>query len=143
GPSICPRRCALRLSVRTPPFHGGERGSIPLGRASLPRQAAARPSDVAVEGPSLPALSGRDVEKGGGVARRRRAVLPVAARRVEALLQLLQELGDERRGVGAVVARRCAVGAVGRCAVGGRRAGRRAARSARAPRAAGAVTAAV
>lgn len=26
---------ALRLSVRTPPFHGGERGSIPLGRARL------------------------------------------------------------------------------------------------------------
>ena len=25
-------RCAHRLSVRTPPFHGGERGSIPLGR---------------------------------------------------------------------------------------------------------------
>lgn len=25
---------ALRLSVRTPPFHGGERGSTPLGRAS-------------------------------------------------------------------------------------------------------------
>lgn len=31
-----PRRRALRLSVRTPPFHGGERGSIPLGRASFP-----------------------------------------------------------------------------------------------------------
>ena len=27
---------AHRLSVRTPPFHGGERGSTPLGRASFP-----------------------------------------------------------------------------------------------------------
>src|SRR5437588_10615478 len=27
--------CSLRLSVRTPPFHGGESGSIPLGSASL------------------------------------------------------------------------------------------------------------
>src|SRR6185369_2973969 len=26
--------CSLRLSVRTPPFHGGESGSIPLGSAS-------------------------------------------------------------------------------------------------------------
>ena len=25
--------CSLRLSVRTPPFHGGESGSIPLGSA--------------------------------------------------------------------------------------------------------------
>lgn len=28
---------ALRLSVRTPPFHDGARGSIPLGRATLHR----------------------------------------------------------------------------------------------------------
>src|SRR5437660_12787872 len=27
--------CSLRLSVRTPPFHGGESGSIPLGSASI------------------------------------------------------------------------------------------------------------
>ena len=27
------RFCSLRLSVRTPPFHGGESGSIPLGSA--------------------------------------------------------------------------------------------------------------
>jgi hypothetical protein len=27
------RLCSLRLSVRTPPFHGGESGSIPLGSA--------------------------------------------------------------------------------------------------------------
>jgi hypothetical protein len=33
GPARRPA-CALRLSVRTPPFHGGERGSIPLGRAT-------------------------------------------------------------------------------------------------------------
>lgn len=26
--------CSLRLSVRTPPFHGGESGSIPLGSAN-------------------------------------------------------------------------------------------------------------
>ena len=26
--------CSLRLSVRTPPFHGGESGSIPLGSAT-------------------------------------------------------------------------------------------------------------
>ena len=28
--------CSLRLSVRTPPFHGGESGSIPLGSAIQP-----------------------------------------------------------------------------------------------------------
>src|SRR3954465_14148293 len=28
---------SLRLSVRTPPFHGGESGSIPLGSAIYPR----------------------------------------------------------------------------------------------------------
>ena len=27
--------CSLRLSVRTPPFHGGESGSIPLGSAII------------------------------------------------------------------------------------------------------------
>src|SRR6185437_7716887 len=27
---------SLRLSVRTPPFHGGESGSIPLGSATVP-----------------------------------------------------------------------------------------------------------
>src|ERR1700760_1599313 len=38
--------CSLRLSVRTPPFHGGESGSIPLGSAisshlrCLPKQAS-------------------------------------------------------------------------------------------------------
>jgi hypothetical protein len=31
---ICRLFCSLRLSVRTPPFHGGESGSIPLGSAS-------------------------------------------------------------------------------------------------------------
>src|SRR4051812_30374731 len=31
--------CSLRLSVRTPPFHGGESGSIPLGSATLARRA--------------------------------------------------------------------------------------------------------
>jgi hypothetical protein len=30
-----PRLRSLRLSVRTPPFHGGESGSIPLGSASV------------------------------------------------------------------------------------------------------------
>jgi hypothetical protein len=30
-------RSSLRLSVRTPPFHGGESGSIPLGSASTSR----------------------------------------------------------------------------------------------------------
>jgi hypothetical protein len=30
---ICLKFCSLRLSVRTPPFHGGESGSIPLGSA--------------------------------------------------------------------------------------------------------------
>ena len=34
-PSICPRRRALRLSVRTPPFHGGGGSEISLGRASF------------------------------------------------------------------------------------------------------------
>src|SRR5882757_3349830 len=34
--------CSLRLSVRTPPFHGGESGSIPLGSAS----AQTRPETV-------------------------------------------------------------------------------------------------
>src|ERR1700738_450617 len=34
--SVAARRtfCSLRLSVRTPPFHGGESGSIPLGSAN-------------------------------------------------------------------------------------------------------------
>src|SRR5260370_15160575 len=32
---ICRLFCSLRLSVRTPPFHGGESGSIPLGSANL------------------------------------------------------------------------------------------------------------
>ena len=27
--------CLLRLAVRTPPFHGGNRGSIPLGDANI------------------------------------------------------------------------------------------------------------
>ena len=27
--------CLLRLAVRTPPFHGGNRGSIPLGDANV------------------------------------------------------------------------------------------------------------
>ncbi len=35
-------RCALRLSVRTPPFHGGERGSTPLGRASTSSSSSGR-----------------------------------------------------------------------------------------------------
>ena len=37
--------CSLRLSVRTPPFHGGESGSIPLGSAIIrePRQGAQPP----------------------------------------------------------------------------------------------------
>ena len=43
--------CSLRLSVRTPPFHGGESGSIPLGSATgqratprLPQQFLKPPS---------------------------------------------------------------------------------------------------
>src|SRR6202030_682225 len=33
--SLIPRGfCSLRLSVSTPPFHGGESGSIPLGSAN-------------------------------------------------------------------------------------------------------------
>ena len=36
------RFCSLRLSVRTPPFHGGESGSIPLGSASLPQRTASK-----------------------------------------------------------------------------------------------------
>lgn len=31
---ILSEKCSLRLSVRTPPFHGGESGSIPLGSAT-------------------------------------------------------------------------------------------------------------
>jgi hypothetical protein len=35
--------CSLRLSVRTPPFHGGESGSIPLGSA---KHLVSRPTPV-------------------------------------------------------------------------------------------------
>ena len=38
--------CSLRLSVRTPPFHGGESGSIPLGSANLFKYLAVRPRPV-------------------------------------------------------------------------------------------------
>ena len=41
--------CSLRLSVRTPPFHGGESGSIPLGSANgfndLPPRPLRRPAN--------------------------------------------------------------------------------------------------
>jgi hypothetical protein len=56
GPPASPRRsnpqcktlilrgfCSLRLSVRTPPFHGGESGSIPLGSANPFKYLAVRP----------------------------------------------------------------------------------------------------
>src|SRR5690606_3152691 len=36
APYTVPASGALRLSVRTAPFHGAERGSIPLGRTTLP-----------------------------------------------------------------------------------------------------------
>ncbi len=35
GPTISRLGCAHRLAVRTPPFHGGNRGSIPLGRTNF------------------------------------------------------------------------------------------------------------
>src|ERR1700704_5656618 len=35
GSVVAKRFRSLRLSVRTPPFHGGESGSIPLGSASI------------------------------------------------------------------------------------------------------------
>src|SRR5215475_12753555 len=35
--------CSLRLSVRTPPFHGGESGSIPLGSAIAGNSTGAPP----------------------------------------------------------------------------------------------------
>jgi hypothetical protein len=41
------RFCSLRLSVRTPPFHGGESGSIPLGSANAFRCEADRESEIA------------------------------------------------------------------------------------------------
>lgn len=46
---ICREFCSLRLSVRTPPFHGGESGSIPLGSANVSNAypiRAASPSNV-------------------------------------------------------------------------------------------------
>src|SRR5207245_5248308 len=38
--------CSLRLSVRTPPFHGGESGSIPLGSANEINDLAALPEEM-------------------------------------------------------------------------------------------------
>lgn len=52
--------CSLRLGVRTPPFHGGNRGSIPLEsrkfrvRSSMVEQ---RPFKPLVSGSSPDALS--------------------------------------------------------------------------------------
>src|SRR3954464_15722028 len=37
--------CSLRLSVRTPPFHGGESGSIPLGSATCPTRLRLMPDN--------------------------------------------------------------------------------------------------
>src|SRR5689334_21658423 len=54
--------CSLRLSVRTPPFHGGESGSIPLGSASGQGAADLSPQspaklDLAAEALPLDALA--------------------------------------------------------------------------------------
>src|ERR1700720_2027221 len=50
---FCWKFCSLRLSVRTPPFHGGESGSIPLGSAivfnGLPRLHARLPNERPID----------------------------------------------------------------------------------------------
>ena len=34
-PRLCVNLCSVRLSARTPPFHGGKRGSIPLPSTTI------------------------------------------------------------------------------------------------------------
>src|SRR5690348_6638686 len=50
--------CSLRLSVRTPPFHGGESGSIPLGSANDFKGLAASLDSVSSRYPEFGPSSG-------------------------------------------------------------------------------------
>ena len=93
SPSSRQSVCSLRLSVRTPPFHGGESGSIPLGSATadkLPnifnwlasRLAASADWPIRrsrfsqtklVIGPGIPSTSCRFLKAGNGLDPLRRA----------------------------------------------------------------------
>jgi hypothetical protein len=65
GPWRGGRFRSLRLSVRTPPFHGGESGSIPLGSANHSLLAPKPREPMRVNEPAIVAgdeLAGRSVE---------------------------------------------------------------------------------
>src|SRR4051812_8046398 len=59
--------CSLRLSVRTPPFHGGESGSIPLGSASHFIGLASRPDPKLKGWPRSPAGAATSAMRNGQI----------------------------------------------------------------------------